>query len=579
MAYPTNNNNQNTESLSVTTYNCFADEYMGPWKAVTSPQQQAYAASPNRQVDIITKVTSLNSDVICLQEVSAKNINTLYSEMAKKGYFGIYEQGEQKPDGCAVFYKNSKFNNPSKEVLHYRDGTGRLALFIHLKTAQGNPVTVCTTHLAGGHQNIQLAQYEIQQVISKVSRIATPVIICGDFNFIPADSRFGQMQQAAFADTLKGQNLNTSIAASASGANKSRMDYIWHSRAVNVTQSAVTGNLDYFFSQNEPSDHLPVSATLNIPSQAPQIHFPSSTTVQNPFPAASFKGKLFAEAQRRNNSLNLAGFQHMLNNAENASSGQRGTFIPHLFRQIALLSQTYDEAKVLSEAVNTFSPSNTPFQPRNIQQGPFRIKLMHQFNQSIPQGLSADIYNVLATEFETLLQQSELEKQNTNGNFLQILNSKIVNLPGRFVQQLFQNAVTPAPQNTTQYQSPQPHTPMPQYNAPQTSMPQISQPSAPQMVAPQAQPIVKTTVIRVQYDLKGGKKLFVRGDIPGVLGWDAKGAKEMTPGMNGFWELKIPGNFNDFEFKFVIDNDDSKWESGQNHKISCGKTETITPNS
>jgi hypothetical protein len=84
--------------------------------------------------------------------------------------------------------------------------------------------------------------------------------------------------------------------------------------------------------------------------------------------------------------------------------------------------------------------------------------------------------------------------------------------------------------------------------------------------------IPKTPLITVSYN--GNGQLFIRGTGPG-MNW-VKGVAMKKVGV-GMFAFEGPNDANDFEFKFLIDDDINRWSQGEDFKFSKGKTTHFVP--
>ncbi|VDO95419.1 unnamed protein product [Soboliphyme baturini] len=154
---------------------------------------------------------SLDADIFCLQEIEAQYVEPCYMAYFKgRGFDGTFKKRtNDKADGCAIFWRRSKFSLHSSTQLEYllprtamnRDNVG---LIVTLKSADDKNdgtkqglITVATTHLLYNLKrgDIKLAQMAL--LLSRVQKAAQkndpethlptfhPVIICGDFNATP----------------------------------------------------------------------------------------------------------------------------------------------------------------------------------------------------------------------------------------------------------------------------------------------------------------------------------------------------------------------------------------------------------
>lgn len=83
----------------------------------------------------------------------------------------------------------------------------------------------------------------------------------------------------------------------------------------------------------------------------------------------------------------------------------------------------------------------------------------------------------------------------------------------------------------------------------------------------------KTRII-VHCDAGFSNTLYIRGEGTPDLSWNkGKALKNVT---NNVWEWECDSCFNKGSFKIVLN--DSNFEVGENHPLSCGKTIDVTPN-
>jgi nocturnin len=147
----------------------------------------------------LEEILRVDPDILCLQEVD--HFGFLLPVMEKLGYEGsffpkpsspcLFAWPTNGPDGCAMFYKISKFASLRKESIVLKmastnEETNQVCIIYKLAlTKQPNyEVTVATTHLKAKHgwgnlrkeQGTYLAKYLLEKVGDK------PLVVCGDFN-------------------------------------------------------------------------------------------------------------------------------------------------------------------------------------------------------------------------------------------------------------------------------------------------------------------------------------------------------------------------------------------------------------
>ncbi|HYT94829.1 MAG TPA: endonuclease/exonuclease/phosphatase family protein [Gemmataceae bacterium] len=242
------------------TYNILATAYIKPaWYAgvaadLLRPELRVPAA--------VEHIEGLHADLLCLQEVEAETFTTLNRRLKPLGYAGRYErQGQGKPDGCAVFFREGLFTLREVQRRDYHDvergpagDSGHIALLLCLEH-EGRLLGVANTHLRwdkpGTPRTQQIGYRQILELLEACERFTPPCegwLVCGDFN-CPAHSEV--------------------VAA------MSRAGYVYaHARCPGVRSCVVNGKaklIDYLFHtaalQSRPFDPPPVVDGQPLPSQ------------------------------------------------------------------------------------------------------------------------------------------------------------------------------------------------------------------------------------------------------------------------------------------------------------------------
>lgn len=113
----------------------------------------------HRKYLIVQEIVQHNPDVVCLQEVD--HFKFLQTVLGTQDYAGVffpkpdspcmYISENNGPDGCAVFYKKSKFEmlGHRERILEvWRVQSNQVAIAANLRVLEtGREFTVCTTHL------------------------------------------------------------------------------------------------------------------------------------------------------------------------------------------------------------------------------------------------------------------------------------------------------------------------------------------------------------------------------------------------------------------------------------------------
>lgn len=175
----------------------------------------------HRKYLIVEEIIEYCPDIICLQEVD--HFNFLKHVLGTQGYTGMffpkpdspcfYINGNNGPDGCALFFRSDKFELVKAEtrILEiWRIQSNQVALLMILKIKQtGQEICVATTHLKAKHSAL-LATLRNEQGKDLVQFVkdkseGRPVVLCGDFNAEP--------QEPVYSTVLKGyQNLASAYA-------------------------------------------------------------------------------------------------------------------------------------------------------------------------------------------------------------------------------------------------------------------------------------------------------------------------------------------------------------------------------
>jgi len=185
-------------------FNVLADVYAEDTKWITKYCKLEYLSWQYRSPRIIKEISQYSPDIACLQEVDHYEF---YQEKMKfLGYEGHYKKksGTRK-DGCAIFYKTSKFRMLMKKEIEYEDKKLGLynyspqnALFLKLEVTSSNSlISVIVTHLKADSEGLfettRIAQtIMLLNEVEKFCEKDEPIIICGDFNTTP-DSKTYQL--------------------------------------------------------------------------------------------------------------------------------------------------------------------------------------------------------------------------------------------------------------------------------------------------------------------------------------------------------------------------------------------------
>ncbi|XP_058125175.1 nocturnin [Anopheles ziemanni] len=178
-----------------------------------------------RRYQLIEEIVQNDPDIICLQEVD--HFKFLQKILSAQGYEGVffpkpdspclYINGNNGPDGCAVFYKKDRLemvNHFTRILEVWRVQSNQVAIAAVLRTRDTNQeLCVTTTHLKArkGALLSKLRNEQGKDLLYFIDGIAgnRPVILCGDFNAEPIEPIYSTVLNykplglaSAYADLL-----------------------------------------------------------------------------------------------------------------------------------------------------------------------------------------------------------------------------------------------------------------------------------------------------------------------------------------------------------------------------------------
>ncbi|XP_072400714.1 nocturnin isoform X2 [Diabrotica undecimpunctata] len=242
-----------------------------------------------RRYLIIEELVEYCPDIICLQEVD--HFNFLSHILETQGYTGlffpkpdspcIYIDGNNGPDGCAIFYRKDKFElvEAQTKILEiWKVQSNQVGLLTILKIKEtGQKICVATTHLKAkkgallstlrNEQGKDLLQFV------KANSQDLPLILCGDFNAEPTEPLYSTVLDnslqlgSAYADCDTDPRI--------SSAEREPAYTTWKIRG----EGEVCHTIDYmFYSKNK----LELEAVLDMPTgeeigenRVPSFSYPS----------------------------------------------------------------------------------------------------------------------------------------------------------------------------------------------------------------------------------------------------------------------------------------------------------------
>ncbi|KAF2892734.1 hypothetical protein ILUMI_13440 [Ignelater luminosus] len=226
-----------------------------------------------RRYRIVEEIVQYCPDVICLQEVD--HFNFLKHVLGTQGYSGMffpkpdspcfYIEGNNGPDGCAIFYRKNKFElvkTENKILEIWRVQSNQVALLAVLRIREtGQEICITTTHLKA-RQGALLSTLRNEQGKDLLQFISNhcdnrPIILCGDFNAEPTEPVYSTIlsnQLFAFSSAYAGSQEDVS-----NSADGEPLYTTWKIRE----EGEVCHTIDYVFYSKNAMD---VEAVLDFPS-------------------------------------------------------------------------------------------------------------------------------------------------------------------------------------------------------------------------------------------------------------------------------------------------------------------------
>lgn len=234
---------------------------------------------------ILKELVSMAADIITLQEVQKDAFEEWFRpQLEEAGYDGVYAAKKRDPvfhggkyqsEGCATFYKVTRFRRHDKQVVDYdrmsanevkntlmdsqsqersiqRLSKGNIALTVvledlHIKPHRSQPrgpsgghmVCVVNTHILcdPGSTDVKLLQaHLLLQHLKQNSLCEMPLLICGDFNSTPQSAVYEYLQKGHVRHDHEDLRLDPC------GLLKQMRDSFRHSMRVGTAYQSCTGH-------------------------------------------------------------------------------------------------------------------------------------------------------------------------------------------------------------------------------------------------------------------------------------------------------------------------------------------------
>jgi len=256
--------------LRIMSYNILAPSYAKPERyPFTERRLLAWEARRDR---LAARLMTSEADVLCLQEVEPWVYQYLQVRLEPVGYQGLYAQkGQRRPEGSATFYLAERLPLVESRSFQYRDGagdclSGHLALIARFDLG-GLPVSVINTHIRWDEPDAcglsHIGYRQVSELLEHCGSDCTAAaVVCGDFNAESDKDFIRRMVSTGFIDAYAGAPQPTAN----SECRAKRIDYIFHTAQFDSEPMPLPQIDDEtpLPSETEPSDHLPIRATLTI---------------------------------------------------------------------------------------------------------------------------------------------------------------------------------------------------------------------------------------------------------------------------------------------------------------------------
>lgn len=258
-------------SFRLTSYNVLAGAYAT--RRIFPAVAPGLLDWARRAPAIVARIVALAPDVACLQEVEASAWPGLEAAFATHGWRGVFAaKGRGRPDGCALLFRDGLLRFIGSEALHFDDGengaeaSGHLALIGSFASDVG-PLRIAGTHLrwqaATVSADAHIGYRQARQLVEHCRAMTPPVfatVVCGDLNAPPQSAVVLHIDACGYADAY----ATAPQATCNPNRRPTRIDYIFATGGLVATpQTLPPIDADTSLpSAMEPSDHLPITATL-----------------------------------------------------------------------------------------------------------------------------------------------------------------------------------------------------------------------------------------------------------------------------------------------------------------------------
>ncbi|MBM4261094.1 MAG: hypothetical protein FJ145_06575 [Deltaproteobacteria bacterium] len=260
-------------SFLAASYNVLATAYV---ERAWYPRTPALLLNPAARVPaLVQHIARLNADLLCLQEVEPPALAALRATLIGRGYdFQYARKRNNRPDGCAIFYRHSSFELVESQTIVFADGGGRAdSGYVALAATfrfEDRLLQVISTHLSWDPPGVnsveqQLGYRQVRQLLAEQAATAPRadgLILAGDFNVTPDSALVQSIEQSGLQRAHRGLDR-----AYTCNVNRDArvIDYIFHSGSLRAEALAPMSIDDHTTLPNadQPSDHIAILARFH----------------------------------------------------------------------------------------------------------------------------------------------------------------------------------------------------------------------------------------------------------------------------------------------------------------------------
>ncbi|XP_012570701.1 carbon catabolite repressor protein 4 homolog 6 isoform X2 [Cicer arietinum] len=289
------------ERFKILSYNILAD-YLAKdhWKKLYYHIPPYMLDWQWRKRKIIFELGLWSADIMCFQEVD--RFQELAEDLKFKGYRGTWKMRTGNPvDGCAIFWRTSRFNLLYEECIEFnklglRDNVAQICVLEFINRNGSLPpsltdsrkVVVCNIHVLYNPNRGEIKLGQVRVLLDKAQAVSqlwnhAPVIICGDFNCTPKSPLYNFIAEQKL--DLSGIDRNK-VSGQASAVLRSPWIHGSKSRYSNgsVQATSAEGDKEVTIEQNSSVPDMQNPDTENNSSENQNTHpvldMPDKTNVQ-----------------------------------------------------------------------------------------------------------------------------------------------------------------------------------------------------------------------------------------------------------------------------------------------------------